>query len=113
MPTGDQGPSSHHGVVVGLPDIYQLMLTLQMKQAEMDGKIMAFVASSTSSNEIFNRELRRVNDEHQADHLDHENRLRTLERRPVVSPKAVYAVIGIIIPLTGVIVAIISLMTRP
>lgn len=113
MPTGDLGSPQHHGVVVSLNDIYQLMLALQNKQSEMDGKMVAFVASSTSANEIFSRELKRVNDEHQGDHLDHENRIRELEKRPFVSPKAVWAAIGVIIPLTGLIVAIISLVTRP
>lgn len=114
MPTGDLGSSSHtNGVVVSLYDIYQLMLMLQNKQSEMDGKMGAFVASSTSSNEIFSRELKRINDEHRDDQLDHEKRIRDLEKRPVISPKAIWAAIGVLIPATGLIVAIISLVTRP
>lgn len=109
--TGGGSPVPH-GVLVGLDDMYALMLAIQNKQSEMNGQIGAFMAATNTANEIMSRELNRVDAEHKDDHRDHETRLRIIELRPTVSPKAVWAAIGVLIPLTGVVVAIVSLATR-
>lgn len=111
MPTGED-PSTRYGVVVGLKDIFQLLLEVQSKQSELGGQLGAFMSATNVAAEVASRELQRVDREHADDHMDHERRLRILELRPTISPKAVWSAITVGITLTGVVVAIISLITR-
>jgi hypothetical protein len=99
-------------VVVGLPEIYQQVMEISRAQATLSGQIQAFIQASNTQTDIQNRELRRIEDSNNIAHSDYEKRLRALETRAVVTPKMMWTAVGSLTAMSGVAVAIISLVTR-
>lgn len=66
----------------------------------------------TMRDESVNRSIRDVQAEHKEDHADHENRLRMLESRPTITPKAVYTMLGFILALVGTVATVVGLIIK-
>lgn len=83
-----------------------------MALTRLDAKFDTVMRMMTLRDEAVNGQLKNLNVEHEKDHNDHESRLRTLEARPVLTPKSVYAMLGLIIAVVGTSATVIGLILR-
>lgn len=84
------------------------MQTLVRGQERIDAKVEAAFSSQQTRIEGLGRDI----SENRAVLDDHEKRLRAMETRPVVTPKAVWVAVGVIITMLGVFVSIIAVIIQ-
>ncbi len=106
------GPSSNNqnvsGVVIGLNDLYTALQELNRNYTRLDTKVDVALGNYQNRFESFVAALlerRQVSD-------DHERRIRALEVRPVVTPRAVWGAMGVLTAVAALMTTIIMLIIQ-
>jgi hypothetical protein len=105
--------------MVSLHDIYSQMQQMSDRQALFLGKLDTLALTWNAQVEALNRDIAVVRADalnFRADYVkardDHEHRIRAIEVRPTVTPRAMWSAMTALIAAVGVATAIISLVTR-
>lgn len=78
--------------------------------ADLRGRLTSFIEIATIREETQRAELQRLREENIQRERDHEERIRLLEQRRYVEPKAVWTAIGASVAALGVFTAIINVL---
>lgn len=110
MTTPHEGRSSQRygAVEIGLRDVYDEVQKVARGYGELAGKLDTAVSMYALRFDAVNRELAETGKEIS----DHELRLRAVEQRPVVTPRAMWAAIGVLTGIVSVALAIISQVVK-
>lgn len=84
----------------------QLFFTI----SELKGRLSSFIEVATIREETQRAEIQRLREEMIQRERDHEERIRLLEQRRYVEPKAVWTAIGLSVTALGVFTAIINVL---
>jgi hypothetical protein len=84
----------------------QLLFTI----SELKGRLSRFIEVATIREETQRVEIQRLREEMIQRERDHEERIRLLEQRRYVEPKAVWTAIGLSVTALGVFTAIINVL---
>jgi len=95
-------------VEIGLRDVYDEVQKVARGYGELAGKLDTAVSMYALRFDAVNRELAETGKEIS----DHELRLRAVEQRPVVTPRAMWAAIGVLTGIVSVALAIISQVVK-
>lgn len=87
-------------------------INLVLAVTRLDAKFDAVMRMMTMRDETVGREIRSVQVEHKEDHGDHEVRLRALEARPILTPKSVYAMLGLLLTVVSAAAAVVGLIIK-
>lgn len=88
-------------IVIGLRDVYEDVRSLNTQVTRMDAKLDSALLTDRLRIDHLGGEV-----------LDHETRLRSLEARPVVTPRSVWVAVSAISAVVGVIIAIIVQLVK-
>ena len=102
--------SSDRSFSTGHSSIYPDRVYLALLRVE--GQLDTLIKTQAIRDQAVNMELQRIRDDKDRMHGDFENRLRKLEERRYVEPKAVWLAVGFFVTLGSLIVAIINLATK-
>lgn len=92
----------------GIPGHFVSYDQLYFTIADLQGRLASFISVATIREETQRTELQRLREDMIQRERDHEERLRLLEQRRYVEPKAVWTAIGVSVAALGVFTAIIN-----
>lgn len=101
----DDGTSSAHGgpIIIGLRELYAQMQELNRSISELSAEMRMATQQAAQHQQSVAQQLADI----RVDQGDHETRIRIIESRPVVTPRSVWAAIGVLTPIISLIVTII------
>lgn len=109
MQTHEGRSHSHPGVVeIGLRDVYDEVRRVAEGYGELSGKLDTAMSMHSMQFGAVERELSAA----ARDISDHESRLRSIELRHVVTPRSMWAAIGVLTGLVSAALAVIALFIR-
>lgn len=88
-------------ITIGLRDVYAQLQVVSTNQTALGAKIDTVVASH-------GQQLLSI----QEDVKDHEHRLRLLEARPVVAPRAVWVAATLIVSVLGLLLVLVQTLVK-
>lgn len=88
-------------ITIGLRDVYAQLQVVSTNQTALGAKIDTVVASH-------GQQLLSI----QEDVKDHEHRLRVLETRPVVAPRAVWTAAALIVSVLGLLLVLVQALVK-
>lgn len=104
-----QYAATHGGIVeIDLRDVYNEVRRIAEGYGELSGKLDTAMSMQAMRFDAVGRELASNTQQH----TDYELRLRSLEQRPVVTPKAMWTAIGSLTGLVSVAIAIVALFVK-
>lgn len=108
MVTGDPngGQSPGIGLEIGLREIYDELRRLATGYERVDAKLESAMGNQSVRLEALGRDIA----DNRGTLTEHEKRIRDLETRPVITPRAVWTAVTALITSMGVIVALLSLI---
>lgn len=95
-------------VEIGLRDVYDEMRKVSAGYGELAGKLDTAMSMHAIRFDAVGRDLANMGREIG----DHENRLRAIELRPVVTPKSMWTAIGVLTGLVSAALAVIALFVK-
>lgn len=101
-------PHGDHHVTIGLRDVYNEIQTLSHGYTRLEGKLDTALSVQTIHLNSIGREI----SDTQTQTRELEVRLRAVERQPVVTPRAVWTAVGVLIAALGVATGLLSLILR-
>lgn len=99
-------PSADGRALPGHFSTYDLNFTI----ANLSGRLTSFIEVATLREETQRAETQRLREEMIQRERDHEERIRRLEQRRYVEPKAVWVAMGLSVTALGVFTAIINVL---
>lgn len=99
---------SRNVVEIGLRDVYEEVRKVASGYGELAGKLDTAMSMHAIRFDAVGRELGDINREL----TDHELRVRAIEQRPVVTPKAMWTALGAFTGLVSVAIAIVALFVK-
>lgn len=89
------------GVIIGLREIYEQIRTVAMQYVEIKAALDTSIRMHTLQLDVVKTQVAELR-----------QRIQDLEKRPTLSPKTMTTVISVVIAATGVIVGIVSVVTK-
>lgn len=93
---------------IGLRDVYDELRKVSAGYGELAGKLDTAMSMHAIRFDALGRELADLRREI----IDHEHRLRAIEQKPVVTPRAMWAALGTLTGLVSVAIAIVALFIK-
>lgn len=93
---------------IGLRDVYDEMRKVASGYGELAGKFDTAMSMYTMRFDAVNQALAATGNEL----TDHELRLRAVEQRPVVTPRAMWAALGVLTGFVSVALAVVALFVK-